>query len=84
MMEIKNRYKYDNKKIVFKIYGDWNSKHEMYGSSKTDHRGIKMVNWMIQNDIGRYGCGTQNRTTELPKIWTPLRQNFFRFQFRMI
>ena len=48
---IKERYKNNNKKIVFNINGDWNEKHMMWGSTKTDHRGMNLLNWMTKSNL---------------------------------
>ena len=39
------RYKNDNRKILFQINGDFNSKHDIWGSSITDDRGINALDW---------------------------------------
>ena len=48
MNTIKDRYKNDKKKIIFHLNGDWNAKHNMWGSTQTDNRGMNLLNWMTK------------------------------------
>ena len=48
---IKNRYKDRKKKIVFNLNGDWNAKHNLWGSTDTDNRGMNLLNWMTKSNL---------------------------------
>ena len=48
---IKDRFKNEKRKICFMINGDMNAKHLMWGSSKTDNRGLQLANWIAQNNM---------------------------------
>ena len=48
---IRNRYKNKNKKIIFHLNGDWNAKHDLWGSTTCDDRGMKLLNWMAKHNL---------------------------------
>ena len=48
---IKKELKKYKKKIIFNINGDFNSKHIIWGSTETDHRGEYLLDWMGENGM---------------------------------
>ena len=48
---IKRELKKYNKDIIFNINGDYNSKHEIWGSTITEPRGEQVLDWMGENRI---------------------------------
>ena len=63
---IRNRFKNENKKIMFMINGDWNAKNLMWGSTTTDTRGMNLANWMARNSMVHINDGSptyRNATT---------------------
>jgi len=55
-----NHYKL---KTVFMINGDFNTKHEIWGSSETDDRGEYMLDWMGENKFGFINNGKEEVTS---------------------
>ena len=49
--QIKRELKRFNKKVIFSINGDFNSKHVIWGSSITDNRGDYLLDWMGENGM---------------------------------
>ena len=51
MKIIENRYKDDKRKVVYCINGDFNSKHELWGSDETNQRGLTAMEWATNNNF---------------------------------
>ena len=48
---IKRELKHYNKDIIFSINGDYNAKHEIWGSTITEPRGENVLDWIGENHI---------------------------------
>ena len=51
MNRIKSELKDDNREIIFLLNGDFNAKHEGWGSTVTDDRGEFVIDWMGENGL---------------------------------
>ena len=55
---IKDRFKNENRKICFLLNGDFNAKNLIWGSSRTDNRGLNLANWIAQYDMDYLNDGS--------------------------
>ena len=51
MKDICKYYNNDNRKVVFNINGDFNSKHICWGSNETDKRGNNAMDWITSENL---------------------------------
>ena len=51
MNRIRRELKHYKKQVIFNINGDFNDKHELWGSSETDDRGEIMLDWIRTNNM---------------------------------
>ena len=55
-------------KMIFSINGDFNSKHEIWGSKSTDNRGEYMLDWIGENKLAFLNNGDFTATNKHRKI----------------
>ena len=55
---ITERFKNEKRKLCFIINGDMNAKNHIWGSSKTDNRGLNMANWIARNGMNFLNDGS--------------------------